>query len=148
MSQGARNWPFLTLMARPVSAAAMRRSVWRQRKAGICRMSATSATIGHCHDSCTSVTIGRLSSFLTRCRICSPRSMPMPRGDETDVRLALSKEDLNINGMLSREQISLSSAATSRVIDSDSMAQGPASRANRLLSPNFTLLVISIIEYW
>jgi len=36
MSQGARNWPFLMLMARPVAAAASRRSVWRQRKAGIC----------------------------------------------------------------------------------------------------------------
>ena len=34
MSQGARNCPFFTLTARPVCAAATRRSVWRQRKAG------------------------------------------------------------------------------------------------------------------
>src|SRR5258706_422122 len=41
MSGGATNWPFLTLMARPVSAAAMSRSVWRQRKAGIWRTAST-----------------------------------------------------------------------------------------------------------
>jgi hypothetical protein len=34
MSQGARNCPFFTLIARPVWAAATRRSVWRDRKAG------------------------------------------------------------------------------------------------------------------
>ena len=48
MSQGARNWPFLTLIARPVSAAARSRSVWRQRKAGIWSTSTTSATGAHC----------------------------------------------------------------------------------------------------
>ena len=46
MSQGARNWPFLTLTARPVLAAAIRRSVCRHRKAGICRTSTASATLG------------------------------------------------------------------------------------------------------
>ncbi len=39
MSHGARNWPFFTLIARPVSPAATRRSVCRQRKAGICSTS-------------------------------------------------------------------------------------------------------------
>ena len=39
MSHGARNWPFLTLTTRPVSAAATSRSVWRQRNAGICSTS-------------------------------------------------------------------------------------------------------------
>ena len=58
MSQGARNWPFLTLTTRPVAAAATSRSVWRQRKAGICRTSTTSATRAHCCASCTSVRIG------------------------------------------------------------------------------------------
>ena len=43
MSQGARNWPFLMLIARPVSAAASSRSVWRHRKAGICSTSTASA---------------------------------------------------------------------------------------------------------
>jgi hypothetical protein len=43
MSQGARNCPFFTLTARPVSAAATSRSVCRQRKAGICSTSTASA---------------------------------------------------------------------------------------------------------
>ena len=44
MSHGARNWPFFTFTTRPVSAAATSRSVWRQRKAGICSTSAACAT--------------------------------------------------------------------------------------------------------
>ena len=35
--------PFFTLMALPVLAAAIRRSVWRQRNAGICRTSTATA---------------------------------------------------------------------------------------------------------
>ena len=61
MSQGARNCPFLTLTARPVSAAATRRSVCRQRKAGICNASTASATGAHWPLSCTSVMTGRPS---------------------------------------------------------------------------------------
>ena len=38
-SHGARNCPFFTLRARPVAAAERRRSVCRQRKAGICNRS-------------------------------------------------------------------------------------------------------------
>ena len=38
------NWPFLTCTAAPVRAAASNRSVWRHRKAGICRTSTASAT--------------------------------------------------------------------------------------------------------
>ena len=59
MSQGARNWPFFTLTTRPVFAAAISRSVWRQRKAGICRMSTASAAAAHCAASCTSVSTGQ-----------------------------------------------------------------------------------------
>ena len=59
MSQGARNCPFLTLTGRPVSAAATRRSVWRQRKAGICSASTASATGAHWPLSWTSVMTGR-----------------------------------------------------------------------------------------
>ena len=55
MSHGARNWPFLTLIAAPVAAAAASRSVCRQRKAGIWSTSTTSATRAHCPASCTSV---------------------------------------------------------------------------------------------
>ena len=48
MSHGARNWPFLMLIGLPVAPAASSRSVWRHRKAGICRTSTTSATGAHC----------------------------------------------------------------------------------------------------
>ena len=60
MSQGETNWPFLMLTTRSLKAAATRRSVWRHRKAGICRMSATSATVDTSPASCTSVRIGNL----------------------------------------------------------------------------------------
>ena len=92
MSQGARNWPFLMLIARPVSAAARSRSVWRQRKAGICRTSTTSATGLHCQLSWTSVSTGRPVASFTAARISMPLSRPMPRALEALVRLALSNE--------------------------------------------------------
>ena len=59
MSQGARNWPFFTLIARPVRPAATSRSVWRQRKAGICSTSTASAAGAHWSGACTSVSVGR-----------------------------------------------------------------------------------------
>src|SRR5258707_12618771 len=46
MSQGERNCAFFTLTMRPVLAAATRRSVWRDRKAGVCKMFTTSAAGG------------------------------------------------------------------------------------------------------
>jgi hypothetical protein len=48
MSHGARNWPFLMLIALPVAAAASSRSVWRLRKAGICSTSTASAAMRQC----------------------------------------------------------------------------------------------------
>lgn len=71
--------------------------------------------------------------------------MPMPRGDVIDVRLALSNEDLNMNGISRRVQMFFSSEATSMVISSDSMAHGPANSANRLLLPIIMLSVIFTI---
>ncbi len=59
MSQGARNWPFFTLIGLPVAPAASSRSVWRQRKAGICSTSTASAAGAHWSASCTSVSTGR-----------------------------------------------------------------------------------------
>jgi hypothetical protein len=94
MSQGARNWPFLTLTARPVRAAATRRSVCRHRKAGIWSTSTTSATGAHWSFSCTSVRTGRPSVSLTSAKIDRALSRPMPRALDAEVRFALSKEDL------------------------------------------------------
>ena len=51
MSPGDRNCAFLTLMGFPVADAASSRSVWRQRKAGICSTSTTRAVGSACHDS-------------------------------------------------------------------------------------------------
>jgi hypothetical protein len=47
MSHGARNWPFLTFTVLPVSPAATSRSVWRDKKAGICSTSTASAAGAH-----------------------------------------------------------------------------------------------------
>ena len=54
ISHGARNCPFLTFTGFPVLAAARRRSVWRQRNAGIWMMSRTSVAAVTCSTPCTS----------------------------------------------------------------------------------------------
>ena len=68
--------------------------------------------------------------------------MPTPRGEVAEVRLALSNEDLNINGMSRRVHIFFNSVATSIVISSDSIAHGPANRANLRLPP---IVIVSVM---
>ena len=63
MSHGARNWPFLTLTGLPVRPAASKRSVWRQRNAGVCNTSTTSATGAHCSGAWMSVSTGQTRRF-------------------------------------------------------------------------------------
>ncbi len=94
MSQGARNCPFFTLIARPVLAAAIKRSVCRQRNAGICKTSTTSATAAHWPGSCTSVSTGTPSFSRSSAKIASALSRPMPRALLRLVRFALSNEVL------------------------------------------------------
>jgi hypothetical protein len=94
MSQGARNWPFLTLIAFPVLAAATRRSVCRHKKAGICSTSTADATRAHCSASCTSVSTGIFSVSRISANMGSAASSPRPRALFTEVRLALSNEVL------------------------------------------------------
>ena len=91
MSQGARNWPFLMLIARPVLAAATSRSVCRDRKAGICSTSTASATRAHCSGSCTSVSTGRPTLSRISAKIGIASLSPIPRAAEAEVRFALSK---------------------------------------------------------
>ncbi len=79
MSQGAMNWPFLTLTILPVAAAATTRSVWRHRNAGICSTSATAAAASTWATSWTSVRIGTRWRPRTEARISRPFSMPGPR---------------------------------------------------------------------
>ena len=58
ISHGEETGPFLTLTTLPVFAAAISRSVCRQRNAGICRTSTTSAASVACSSVWTSVRIG------------------------------------------------------------------------------------------
>ena len=51
ISGGDTNWPFLILTARPELPAATSKSVWRQRNAGICSTSQTSAAGATCDGS-------------------------------------------------------------------------------------------------
>lgn len=135
MSQGARNWPFLMLMILLVLAAASSKSVWRQRKAGIWRMSTWSAMIWHCCALWMSVRTGKSSSFLTAAKISRDFSRPMPLFPEIEERLALSNEDLKMKGISRRAQMSLIELAIINVWSSDSIWQGPAISANgRLLA--------------
>ncbi len=82
-SHGARNWPFFTCSRPPVAwiarAEATTRSVWRQRKAGICSRSTTCAKGSAWEISWMSVAIGTLNSAFTFARILKPSSSPGPR---------------------------------------------------------------------
>src|SRR5438552_207841 len=57
-----------------------------------------------------------------------PSSIPRPRNDCDELRLALSYEDLKMNGTRKLAQVSLSRPATSIWSCSDSTTQGPAMR--------------------
>jgi hypothetical protein len=90
MSPGARNWPFLMLTGLPQEATAWMKSVCRHRKAGVCSTSTTAATWGTSASVCTSVSTGTPTRSRTSARISRPFSMPMPRKDLPELRLALS----------------------------------------------------------
>ena len=94
MSQGARNWPFFTFTTLPVLAAAMSKSVWRERNAGICRISTCGATRAHCSSLWMSVRTGRPSFSRSSSNIGMAASRPAPRLPPSEVRFALSKLDL------------------------------------------------------
>ena len=74
----------------PAAATAWMKSVWRHRNAGVCSTSTTAATAAISSFSCTSVSTGTPIFFLTSARISSPSSMPRPRKDLPELRLALS----------------------------------------------------------
>jgi len=77
-----------------IAAAATNKSVCRQRNAGICNTSTTSATRVHCSASCTSVRTGTPNLRRISAKIGSAPSSPMPRLLLALVRLALSNEVL------------------------------------------------------
>ena len=89
-SHGARNCPFFTLTARPVCPAAFKRSVWRQRNAGICNKSIMSPASLASSGECTSVVTGIFNSSPMAARMSQPSRAPIPRKERTEVRFALS----------------------------------------------------------
>src|SRR6516225_4904185 len=135
MSDGARNWPFLMFTGLPAEATAWMKSVWRQRNAGVCSTSTIFATVGTSSSVCTSVSTGTPTDLRTFARISSPFSIPGPRYDLPELRLALSYDDLKMNGMPSCDVISFSWPATSIWSCSLSTTHGPAIRKNGLSRP-------------
>ena len=109
--------------------------VCRLKKAGVCKISATSATWSKGVSSCTSVMTAKSKSVLTFCKMRKPSSIPNPLKLLRDDRLALSKEALKTNGMFKRIVISLSASAVVIINDSDSITQGPANKNKGLSNP-------------
>ena len=115
---------------RPVRAAAVSKSVCRQRKAGICSTSATRATGAACAASWMSVTTGTPTSSFTACSTSRPASRPGPRKLSLELRLALSKLALKTNGMSRSFAMALMARAIFTQCSRDSMTLGPAMRKN------------------
>ena len=95
MSHGARNWPFLTLIARPVFAGG-------DQQVGLAAEEGRDLQhVDHLGDrartapaSCTSVITGSPTCSRISAKIGSAASMPTPRAPARLVRLALSNEVL------------------------------------------------------
>src|SRR5574343_579796 len=128
ISHGDRNWPFLMFTGRPAEATFWMKSVCRHRKAGVCSTSTTEATSSIGVYSCTSVSTGTPSWRFTSASTFRPSSKPGPRKLVPEVRLALSKLDLKMNGIPSAEVISLSWPAVSSCSCNDSITHGSAIR--------------------
>jgi len=106
ISPGERNWPFLMFTGRPAEAAAWMKSVWRQRKAGVCSTSTTAADRFHLFLGMHVGQHGDAYLALHFRKYFRPASMPRPRKDLPELRFALSYDDLKISGMPSGRQIS------------------------------------------
>ena len=126
MSLPLKNWAFFMFTIRPVLAADTSKSVCLHKKAGICITSATSATGAACQLSCMSVSILRLYFFFMLSNIINPFSIPGPRNELMDVRLALSNEALKIISMPNSRLILSISFAIISSSSADSITHGPA----------------------
>src|SRR5213080_2207199 len=139
ISPGERNCPFFRFTGFPAAATATMKSVCRQRKAGVCSTSTTAATAATCAFSCASVSTGSPVSRRTSARMARPSSMPTPRKPSSEVRFALSKEDLYTTGSPARAAISRTRSAWRRAASRDSMTHGPAIRASGAPPPTVTV---------
>ncbi len=143
MSRGAMNCPFLMLTGLPVRAAATRRSVWRQRNAGIWSTSTTSAAMAACAGSWTSVRMASPVRALTSESTRSPASSPGPRNEPKEVRLALSYEALKMTGTPQRRAMSRTASAVSTVCAALSTTHGPTMNVNGAPSPTVMLPMVT-----
>ena len=106
------------------------KSVCRHKKAGVWITSTTWDTASISLMSWTSVRIGTPTCFFTLARISKPFSIPRPRNEAPEERLALSNEDLYINGIFKALVISFNWPATSIADCSDSITHVPAIKNN------------------
>src|SRR5204862_136113 len=139
ISPGERNCPFFRFTGFPAAATATMKSVCRQRKAGVCSTSTTAATAATCSFSCTSVSTASPVARRTSARMARPSSMPTPRKPSSEVRFALSKEDLYTTGSPARAAMSRTRSAWRRAASRDSMTHGPAISASGAPPPTVTV---------
>ena len=111
--------------ARPVRPAATSRSVCRQRNAGICRMSHTSAAASAWDGSWMSVSTDSPVSRRISASACRPWARPGPRYESKLVRLALSNEALNTVVTPDARPAFATSRPTVSACSGDSITQGP-----------------------
>jgi len=133
---GVIHCPFLMFTGRPVAPAATRRSVWRQRKAGIWSASATAAAVAHCDGRWTSVSTARPVRSRTRASASRPSSRPGPRCAVALERFALSKLALNTTPPGRRSASRASRSPTRKLSASSSTTHGPAMRKSRSQGKN------------
>src|SRR6056297_1168417 len=134
MSPGAMNWPFFTLTAAGVAAAASNRSVCRARNAGICNTAQTSAAAAACSGRWISVVTGKPVWRRTSSNIRSPASNPGPRSACRLVRFALSNEALNTTWTAASSASAASRSAICKASSRVCKTQGPATN-NRSCPP-------------
>ena len=107
-------------------AAASNKSVWRQRKAGICKTSTYFAAISASCAVCISVVVGTLNFSPTFLINSNAFSSPMPVNDLAAVRFALRYDALKMYGISKFLQMPETFSATSITNSSPSTAHGPA----------------------
>ena len=142
------NCPFLMFTGTPVAAAAIIRSVWRHKKAGVCSMSTTCPANVACSGVCTSVNTGSPVSDRTASSICNPASKPGPLKEAPEERLPLSKDDLYIRGISSADAILESSSAVRSAFSRLSMTHGPTIKNRSPADPLRRLNILTLRPYW
>ena len=119
----------------PARATAAMKSVCRQRNAGVCRTSTTAAATGTSASVCTSVSTGTPTWRLDLGEDCETLFHAGTAERVPEVRLALSYDDLKMNGIPSSAQMAFNCPATSIWSCSDSTTHGPGDEEQRPVEP-------------